>query len=212
MTVAPYVEKPRNETMIEVEVDSRPLYQCLPDGAYAIRGKSVQRIYASSEKELMDLVETDTDSMVRAEAHNKRLFEEHLRGMGYTDMSAVPDDIKSKAEQEFPGSPEASFRELTRRDMKPLASARVLKREIPSPTEESHRKETAEILERIEPALSRIMATALKTAMAESRGSEQIKDVVSALAPELAASVATAVQNALRQNQNQNQNQGGRKG
>lgn len=155
---------PRMETMVELEVDVRPQAYSLPDGNSVSNGKSKIKVYQSSVKQVMELIEKEPEKIAQAEEHHAAEIAAYMKEKGCDEKTA---------KGRYGGSVSASFNTLFRRDIMPLVSAKVLREDIPPPAAvKQHNANAAlvkDILEQVGPMLSKGIADGVKEAMGKGR-------------------------------------------
>ncbi len=136
-------ERP-DENEIEMLVSCRPLAQALPNGQSigCDDGDKLIRVLTSHERQVMDMLETEPGRIDEAKVHYQRNLDLFLaKTVTDGDVTNATPEEREKAAATYEGSVQASFHEITGRDIKPLIKAEVTRRDLPPKAREKAVKE-----------------------------------------------------------------------
>jgi hypothetical protein len=126
-------DAPRNKPRVEIEIEVYPNNLVLPSGMLG-SGKQTTTIYIDELPIVQALVEDNLDGLRLAQQRFEDLLAEEIQSQSNKVKPGTEgyEKIKTRVMAQFTKSVDGCFRDLFRRDIRPLKSLKVIK-ELPPP-------------------------------------------------------------------------------
>lgn len=156
----------RKDPMVRIKVKSRSENQLIPGGYLLPRSEVTCLVYEPDLPVIQAMVEDDPAAIAQAEMFFMKSIESSIGD----ELASLTEDAKAarliQARQEYSGSVEAKFKDLFKRDIRPIEKLEVMERNIAAPAQQQVVDQQTFLASTIAKEVATALASALPGVMA----------------------------------------------